>query len=255
MKIQYASDLHVEFKDNSSFLRENPLKVEADVLVLGGDIALFERRWEKHDFFDWCADHFEQTYIVFGNHEYYSGFDVGNTLYNYEYKLRANVQYVNNQSLRIENTELFFTTLWSVIKKEELMSVQMGLSDCRFIILHEKRMTSSDYSFLHDNCKSWLEKALRVSTANHKIVVSHHCPTERFKDPRFIESTINSAFVVDMEQFIKESDIDCWIYGHTHYNGGQDFRIGNTLMKTNQLGYVKYLEHQTFNPSAFIEVK
>ena len=38
MKIQYMSDLHLEFHENSMFLKQNEIPVTGEVLVLAGDI-------------------------------------------------------------------------------------------------------------------------------------------------------------------------------------------------------------------------
>ena len=38
MKIQYTSDLHLEFEENTDYLIWNPLKVTGDILILASDI-------------------------------------------------------------------------------------------------------------------------------------------------------------------------------------------------------------------------
>ena len=83
MRIQYASDLHIEFKANTLYLQENPLSVVGDILVLAGDIMLFGKNsLAQHLFFDWCADNFQETYIIPGNHEYYNGTELSDSLIN-----------------------------------------------------------------------------------------------------------------------------------------------------------------------------
>lgn len=53
MKIQYASDLHLEFSQNSKYLKENRLSVKGDILLLAGDISYIgDRRLNKNPFWD-----------------------------------------------------------------------------------------------------------------------------------------------------------------------------------------------------------
>lgn len=44
MKIQYMSDLHMEFQENSRYLKNNELLVTGDVLMLAGGIFYLKEK-------------------------------------------------------------------------------------------------------------------------------------------------------------------------------------------------------------------
>jgi predicted phosphohydrolase len=63
----------LEFQDNKKFLTDNPIDVAGEVLLLPGDIVPFSLIDRQKEFFDFISDHFEITYWLPGNHEYYHG--------------------------------------------------------------------------------------------------------------------------------------------------------------------------------------
>jgi len=254
MKIQYASDLHLEFENNTKFLKENPFTPVGDILILAGDILVFgEKTMNEHPFWDWCSDHFSHTFIVPGNHEYYNRVSMLPTLSNFTYPIRRNVTYVNNRSIVMGDTELFFTTLWTCVSDKELAQVQIGMTDCQRIAFDKQLMIATDYARAHTMCFSWLKNALDKSTAPHKIVVTHHCPIVA-EDPRYANNGLSTAFVVDLEDFIKNSDIDYWIFGHTHWNAKCGTKLGSTTLLTNQMGYLTHGGEEGFSLNQFIEI-
>lgn len=257
MRIQYASDLHLEFPLNSSYLERMSLEVNGDILVLAGDIAyLGHPMLKKHPFFDWCANNYRQTLIVPGNHEYYNCYPLENTEKCWQKDIRDNVCYINNKSFRIDDTEIFCTTLWTRVDQLQEKTVQRGMADFSLIRYNGRPLIATDYARLCDASIEWLDKALRASDARLKIVVSHHCPTRRTEFNNFPESSLNSAFMVDLDSFIESHpEIDYWVYGHTHFNGGpftQAGRIGNTQLLCNQLGYIEHHEGEGFRRDAVI---
>ena len=82
--------------------------------------------------------------------------------------------------------------------------------------------------------------------------MTHHVPSFQMLSKEFKGSKANGAFTVELADYIENSGIDVWIYGHSHRN--IDNKIGNTHILTNQLGYVFANEHQSFDFRKFIEV-
>ena len=77
IRLQYASDLHLEFAENGSYIKHNPLQVAGDVLVLAGDIGYIgDENYSRHPFWDWASDNYKQVIVVPGNHEFYKMFDL-----------------------------------------------------------------------------------------------------------------------------------------------------------------------------------
>lgn len=101
MKIQYCSDLHLEFPENKRFLEENPLLPIGDILNLAGDIVPFENMNLAKDFFKFCSVNFNETYWIAGNHEYYHGALDARTSKLKE-EIMKNVFLVNNYTFEME---------------------------------------------------------------------------------------------------------------------------------------------------------
>ena len=93
---------------------------------------------------------------------------------------------------------------------------------------------------------------VKESTAKHKVVITHHVPSFQLSAPEFEGSTLNGAFTVELEDYIKDCGIDYWIYGHSHRN--IEKTIGKTRCVSNQLGYVIANEHLTFKQESIIVI-
>lgn len=251
MKLQYCSDLHLEFPDNKEYIQDNPIEPTADILILAGDIVPFAVMDKHNDFFDYISRNFKMTYWIPGNHEYYYyNADSSNFL---ETKIRENIFLVNNCVKEISGVNLIFSTLWSNISEEKRWTIQQSLSDFKVIKYKDHLFNVDDYNTLHKESLEFIQNALAIKSENKTIVVTHHAPTFINYPPKYINSNINEAFATNLTDFIEDSNIDYWIYGHHHSNIGE-FQIGNTKLVTNQLGYVKYNENGGYNNKAIISL-
>jgi len=252
MKIQYCSDLHLEFPENKSFLEKYPIARVGEVLVLAGDILPFSLHSRLFSFIDYIADHFNAVYWTPGNHEYY-GFNAEEAASPLFEKVRSNVFLVNNQVIPYKDINLICSTLWSRISPQNEWDLQQSIADFSTIRWKGRRFLPAHFNQLHEADLTFIKTALAGNAAATNIVVTHHVPTLLHYPPQYKGSFINEAFATELYDFIEGSNAACWIYGHHHYNV-PGFKIGNTMLFTNQLGYVRDNEHRTFRTGAIIEV-
>jgi len=253
MKIQYASDLHLEFSDNYSYLKQNPMKPVGDILVLAGDIGyLNDDNFSKHQFWDWASDNYLQVIVAVGNHELYKYFDLAKMPKGIVSSIRDNVKCYYNAVVRIENVDFIISTLWAKIPLEEAYITEHGISDFRRILYNGETLSWDIFNREHDKCFQFIQDEVSKSTAEHIVVVTHHVPSFQLISPDYSRSKMNGAFTVELASYIENSPIEYWIYGHSHRN--IDKIIGKTQCVSNQLGYVFHNEHLSFDLKKIIEL-
>ena len=211
MKIQYCSDLHLEFPENKKYLLENPIIPTAEILVLAGDIIPFAILDQHQEFFDYLSDHFEMVFWIPGNYEYYHS-DIHQRTGSFEEKIRENVILLNNKVKSFGETKLIFSTLWSYISPQNKFEIQQSLSDFRLIKNAGKAFDTKAFTNLFLENFNFLKTAIVEEKSFKKVIVTHHVPTMLNYPPQYKGSVINQAFATELSEFIEENEIDYWLY-------------------------------------------
>ena len=286
-KIQYCSDLHLEFQSNLNLLKQYPIVPIGDILILAGDIVPFAFIDKHKDFFRYVSDNFKTTYWLPGNHEYYY-FDIAKKSGTIHEKIHSNVFLVNNIAIQQENVKLIFSTLWTKINPANEWEMERNISDFKLIKYNGFRFSVPVFNALHQECLNFIEQELKHRNNTQTIVITHHVPTFYNYPEQYKGSSLNEAFAVELYDFISTVPVpvsvgaenflplgvraenflplqptdpiphqnplpNYWIYGHHHVNV-PEFTIGNTKMLTNQLGYVIHNEHHSFKNDKIINI-
>jgi predicted phosphodiesterase len=232
MKIQIFSDLHLEFR---SF---EPPDVGADLVILAGDIHVGAQG------VDWALQTFGDTPVIYvlGNHEYYH-----HTLPGLCAELKArtrgtSVFVLENDIIEIDGITFLGCTLWTDFRLNGNAALaglhaQQILADYRAIRIgdEDRLLHPADTVKLHQESRDWLETELTKSRLP-LVVVTHHAPAtgsvaEQYKN----ETTLNPAFVSNLDTLVASSKARYWVHGHTHT--AFDYKLGNTRVICNPRGY------------------
>ncbi len=259
MNVQYASDLHLEMDANTQYLLENPLRKSADILILVGDITYLNDSYLGNKVLDQLSETYVQVLMIPGNHEFYNFcFPIEKTFPDFEFKVRDNVTYYNNKAIVLDDIRILMSTLFSRIPEKKQWLTEQLMSDFHVSRYYEdksEKLTTNQYNECHIRCKEFLQDELLNEFTGKTIVATHHVPYNKHyikNYPTFVHD-LTDAFHVNMVPLMYSYNIDHWISGHTHINH-ESFRIQNTMVHTNQLGYVEANEKSRFDSAATIKL-
>ena len=142
MKIQYASDIHLELSDNLRFIKSEPFEVTGDVLVFAGDTGyLRDRTLPNLRFWKWASANYREVLLVPGNHEFYGNGDVLAYGDSWSREILHNVHYYQNKVVRIDNVGVIKV---SIRCKKHLISVKFVIHSF-FILPHPCVVNTKSY--------------------------------------------------------------------------------------------------------------
>lgn len=255
MKIQFCSDLHLEFEENTAFLKKNPLKVSGEFLILAGDISYLGRIAERDKwFFDWCSDNYEETWYIPGNHEFYDGTDISILESPFTRKINTSVFLLNNTVICRDGVTVLFTPLLSRISDERNILIRFAMNDFHRTVYNNDRFTIRNYNHINSIALAFLDEALSIA-GQPAMIVTHHVPSPSCCSLKHNLSPLSEAFTNNLNDLIvKYNDrIRYWIFGHNHT--GSLTTLGNSVLQSNPFGYVPEKEHIGFNNALFIDFK
>lgn len=132
------------------------------------------------------------------------------------------------------------------------MAIQSGMNDYAQILYNKRRLIPQNINDEFERNLAFVEKAVADSDAEKIVVVTHHLPTFAAIEDKHKGSVLNAAYATELGNYIADSRISAWIYGHAHHL--TDLTIGNPRLVSNPLGYLFCGENTVFNDSAVIEV-
>lgn len=276
MRIQYASDLHLELVDKTPF--QPILKPCAPVLALAGDIGRPDRR-SYEDFLHYCSRNWAAVFVIAGNHELYNSKSVdqwrfvpSTTIHTAEERIAMceeitakfpNVQFLNRRRADYGGVAFLGATLWTDTRGIEHESHRMN--DYRMICAERigdsqipRSITVADTQLWHERDLKWLATEISAceEAGQPAVVLTHHLPTFGLIASKYVRyGDLNRYFASACDRLIREP-VRAWIAGHSHTGRTihREVMGGGTVPCTlNPRGYPGELE-TGFCPELFIDV-
>lgn len=236
MRIQLASDLHLEFLIRN-FPGERLIVPahQADVLVLAGDISHASSAIEL--FKNWPVP----VLYIMGNHEAYGGCIEAVQEELTHAAQGTSVRFLERDIADFGDVRFLGCTLWTDYRlrsnrtQRQLMeNAQLRLNDHRLIRTRNGELFSPEHALRdHERSRAWLSQELSRTYDGKTVVISHHGPHLQSVHHRYIGEPLNAAFVSDLSELLPKADL--WLHGHVH--DSFDYTVSGCRVVANPRGY------------------
>lgn len=257
MRVALGSDLQLHLEFDSGKHLELPVKPEAEVLVLAGDIVTtpmiksdgasptIVSRMEQ------LSDLFKVVFVVMGNHEHYDGdFAKTEDLAREFYSRFDNFVFLEKESFTYNDVVFYGGTMWTDFSGHDPRVMWMAKNTMNDYSCLNSRNTTlrgrpgllSPADVLQDHMEymTGLVKSLENNPNNKHIVISHHSPSMLQCAPEYRSrhsNDMNALYHNNHEEFILDNDqIRGWVHGHSHVR--KTSQVGQCLIAANARGYV-----------------
>ncbi|OCQ96024.1 phosphoesterase [Nostoc sp. MBR 210] len=247
MKIHVLSDLHLEFQPF------NIPDIDADIVVLAGDINLRERGIK------WAIENITNKPVIYvlGNHEYYGSAYPKLVEKLKDYSLGTNVTVLENDLFTIEDVNFLGCSLWTDFKlfgESRIAGAEANyvMNDYKKIRVSPQysRLRSIDTAIICRKSVNWLKNTL-PSLSGKTVIISHHAPSIKSIPFEYKEDILSAAYASNLDDLVAESKALFWIHGHIHQS--LDYQIEQTRIICNPRGYPDE-PNNYFNPELSIDI-
>ena len=252
IRIQFASDLHLEFEHRPQDRLQLPVAPGTTAIVLAGDI---HSSIQGLDNFVRNLARQAPVVMVAGNHEYFA-----HELNDTREQLAAwaasipDVHFLENQTVELDGITFVGATLWSNFDNADARLMQAApsmMADYSVIAdRDDSRMRLRPGRILAEHMRSiaFIERELRARDPARTVVVTHHAPS--LQSSRCKGKDFDLLYGSDYDALIEDCGPALWIHGHVHESF--DYRIGRTTIACNPRGYLRYGENARFDPARTI---
>jgi hypothetical protein len=253
VKLRYISDIHLEFL--KTFPKIVNLDYQNESLCLVGDIG-YAYSQIYHNFIEYCSQNWKNTFVIYGNHEYYclnKNIKIMSEIEKCAEKFPKNVHFLNNKSILLDKIKN------EIVTKKSLDVIKIIGSILWSDINSVAETKINDYRMIYTNISTETSKSVRLTPIETKqffqinkkfildeinkdlnlncVLLTHHGVHHEICNGYYTGGKLTSAFATTIYELTHCKNLIVCINGHTHANIDSFFPYTKIRLLANCMGY------------------